>query len=101
MFKTLFFENSDLNRKPVNATRFFLLDDLDCPNISGKCGQQDGDVGDGEGNGDAVHDGGRLAHQAQARVPSRQLNLPSKLHTQKAMGMLVIVRQRSLSTWIN
>ena len=49
--------------QPIDPTGLFLVDDKDCPDVGDDGGNKDGDVCDGEGEGDAVHDGGRLAHQ--------------------------------------
>ena len=84
---TLFCESSDLNWKPVNSTRFFPLNDLDCPNISGKGGQQDGDVGNGEGEGGVVDQAGRLGCQAEVQVAPEHHHLPFQMHPFSEVGL--------------
>ena len=51
--------------QPIDPTGLFLVDDKDCPDVGGQGGNKDGQVGKGEGNGNAVHDGGRLPDQAE------------------------------------
>ena len=63
------------NKKPVYPTGFFPLDDMDCPNVSGEGGSQDGDVGKGDGEGDAVDQGGRLGGEAEVQAGPQQHHL--------------------------
>ena len=51
---------------PIDPTGLLPVDDEDCPDVGGEGGDQDGEVGDGEREGDAVHDDRLLAHQAEA-----------------------------------
>ena len=69
------------NIQPIDPTGLFLVDDEDCPDISGKGGNKDGQVGKGEGNGNAVHDGGRLPDQAEVHPHQHHPFLP-QLHAQ-------------------
>ena len=54
--------------QPINPAGFLLVDDEDCPNVESKGGNKDGKVGNGEGDGDAVHDGGLPAHEAEVQI---------------------------------
>ena len=54
------------NFQPIDPTGLLPIDDEDCPDVGGEGGDQDGQVGDGEREGDAVHDDRLLAHQPEA-----------------------------------
>ena len=54
------------NIPPIDPTGLLPVDDEDCPDVGGEGGDQDGEVGDGEREGDAVHDDRLLAHQPEA-----------------------------------
>ena len=75
------------NIKPIDPTGLLLVDDEDCPNVEGKGGNKDGKVGNGEGDGDAVHDGGLLAHQAQFQISPQQHRFPFKLHSSRNVAL--------------
>ena len=57
------FRKGNIQLQPIDPAGLLPLDDKDCPDVGDDGGNKDGDVCDGEGEGDAVHDGGRLAHQ--------------------------------------
>ena len=59
--------------KPVYPACFLLVDDMDCPNVGGNGGNQDGDVEDGEGEREAVvHRGCCPGVQAEVQVPPQR-----------------------------
>ena len=59
--------------KPVYPACFLLVDDMDCPNVGGNGGNQDGDVDDGEGERKAVvHRGCFPGVQAEVKVPPQR-----------------------------
>ena len=73
------------NIQPIDSTCFFPVDDKDCPDVGDDGGDQDGNVCDGEGDGDAVYDGGRLADQAE--VGAHHYSLSLKLHTSQQIAL--------------
>ena len=59
--------------KPVYPACFLLVDDMDCPNVGGNGGNQDGDVDDGEGEREAVvHRGCCPCVEAEVQVPPQR-----------------------------
>ena len=60
------FRKGNIQLQPIDPAGLLPLDDEDCPDVGGKGADQDGKVGDGEGEGNAVHDCRLLAHQAEA-----------------------------------
>ena len=67
------------NIQPIDSTCLFPVDDTDCPAVGDENGDKYWKVGSCVGSGNAVHDGGLLADQAE--VPSHRHPLPPDLHT--------------------